>query len=153
MPERVYWDTNCFLGWFQQEPNKRDALRELLNQAEAGELVIVTSALTITECAGLPTVRKVDDAASRKMLAFFEQEYIALRSVERIIAEKAHDLTRKLAIKHADAIHVATASLSNVRVLHTWDEGMLKHNGSAGIGVPIEKPPDPSTGTIFAKSS
>jgi len=65
----------------------------------------------------------VDDAASKKMLAFFEQEYIALRSVERIIAEKAHDLTRKLAIKHADAIHVATACISNVRVLHTWDEG------------------------------
>lgn len=153
MPERVYWDTNCFLGWFQQESNKRDALRELLNRAEEGELVIVTSALTITECAGLPTVRKVDDAASRKMLAFFEHEYIALRSVERLIAEKAHDLTRKLAIRHADAIHVATASVSNVRVLHTWDDGMLKHNGSAGVGVPIEKPPDPSLGTIFAKSS
>ncbi|MBX3386411.1 MAG: type II toxin-antitoxin system VapC family toxin [Phycisphaeraceae bacterium] len=152
MPERVYWDTNCFLGWFQQEPNKRDALRELLNRAEADEMVIVTSAITITECAGLPTVRRVDDAASKKILAFFEQEYIALRSVERQIAERAHDLTRKLAIKHADAIHVATAALSNVRVLHTWDEGMLKHSGSAGIGVPIERPPDPSKGTIFDKA-
>lgn len=151
MPERVYWDTNCFLGWFQQEPNKRDALRQLLSQAEAGELVIVTSALTITECAGLPTVRRVDDAASRKMLAFFEQEYIALRSVERLIAERAHDLVRNLAIKHKDAIHVATASLSNVSVLHTWDEGVLKHSGSAGIGVPIAIPSDPSTGTIFEK--
>ena len=152
MPERVYWDTNCFLGWFQQEPNKRDALRELLNHAEDGELVIVTSALTITECAGRPTKRLVDDAASKKMLAFFEHEYIAIRSVERTIAERAHDLTRKLNIRHADAIHVATASVSNVRVLHTWDEGMLKHNGSAGIGVSIEKPPDPSTGTIFQKT-
>jgi len=149
MPERVYWDINCFLGWFQQEPNKRDALKELLRQAEEGDLVIVTSALTITECAGLPTVRMVDDAASKKMLAFFEQEYIALRSVERIIAEKAHDLVRNHAIKHKDAIHVATAALSNVSVLHTWDEGILKHNGSAGIGVRIEKPPDPSKGTIF----
>lgn len=143
MPERVYWDTNCFLGWFQQESDKRAALGNLLDQAEAGELVIVTSMLTITECAGLPTVRRVDDATSRRMLAFFEQEYIALRSVERLIAERAHDLTRQLSIKHADAIHVATASVSSVRVLHTWDQGMLKHNGSAGIGVPIERPPDP----------
>ncbi len=152
MHERVYWDTNCFLGWFQQEPNKRDALKELLTQAEEGELVIVTSALTITECAGLPTVRKVDNASSKKMLAFFEQEYIALRSVERIIAVRAHDLVRNFAISHKDAIHVATAAVSDVSVLHTWDEGVLKHNGSAGVGVRIEKPPDPSAGTIFDKS-
>jgi predicted nucleic acid-binding protein len=151
MPRRVYWDTNCFLGWFQQETGKRDALRELLNEAEAGELVIVTSALAITECAGLPTVRRVDDDASRKMLAFFEQEYIALRAVERTIAEKAHDLTRRLAIKHADAIHVATAMTTNVEVLHTWDEGIIKHNKSAMIGLRIEKPPDPSAGTLYAK--
>lgn len=153
MPERVYWDTNCFLGWFQQEPNKCDALKELLIRAEEGELVIVTSAFAITECAGLPTVRRVDDAASKKMLAFFEQDYIALRSVDRMIAEKAHDLVRKLAIKHKDAIHVATAALSNVSVLHTWDEGMLKHSGSAVVGVRIDTPPDPSKGTIFDKSS
>lgn len=153
MPERVYWDTNCFLGWFQQEERKRDALRDMLARAEEGELVIVTSALTITECAGLPTVRRVDDAASRKMLKFFEQDYIALRSVERLTAERAHDLVRILAIKHKDAIHVATAVLSGVRVLYTWDEGMLKHNGSAGIGVPIERPPDPSKDTIFEEST
>ena len=86
------------------------------------------------------------------MLAFFEQEYIALRSVERLIAEKAHDIVRNLAIKHKDAIHVATAALSNVSVLHTWDEGILKHNGVAGVGVRIEKPADPREGTIFDKS-
>ena len=149
MPDRVYWDRNCFLGWFQQEPNKRDALRPLLMQAEKGSLIIVTSALTITECAGLPTVRRVDDAASRKMLAFFEQPYIILRSLERSIAEKAHDLTRILAIKHADAIHVATAIASSVDVLHTWDEGILKHNAVPSIPVSIEKPKDPIAGTIF----
>ena len=151
MPERVYWDTNCFLGWFQQEPNKRDALRELLTRAEGGDLVIVTSALAITECAGLPTVRRVDDAASRKMLAFFEQPYIAVRAVERGVAERAHDLVRNLAIKHKDAIHVATAALSGVSVLHTWDEGLLRHSGAGQVGVRIERPPDPSAGTIFAK--
>lgn len=86
------------------------------------------------------------------MLAFFEQEYIALRSVERHIAERAHDLVRNFAIKHKDAIHVATAGFSNVSVLHTWDEGVLRHNGSVGIGVRIEMPPDPSKGTIFEKS-
>jgi predicted nucleic acid-binding protein len=152
MPDRVYWDNNCFLGWFQQELNKRDALKELLTQAEDGELVIVTSALTITECAGLPTVRMVNDAASKKMLAFFEQEYIALRSVERTIAEKAHDLVRNLAIKHKDAIHVATAVMSNVSVLHTWGDGILKHSCSVGVGVRIERPPDPSKGTIFDRA-
>ena len=153
MPRRVYWDTNCFLGWFQQEPGKRDALRELLNEAEAGELVIVTSALAITECAGLPTVRKINDDASRKMLAFFEHEYIALRAVERTIAEKAHNLTRLLAIKHADAIHVATAMTANVEVPQTWDEGILKHTGSALIGLRIERPQDPSAGTLYEKET
>ena len=151
MPSRVYWDTNCFLGWFQQEPNKRDALRAQLDDAESGELIIVTSALAITECAGLPSVRKVDDAASAKMLAFFENDYIALRALERSVAERAHDLVRRFAIKHKDAIHVATAMTSDVAVLHTWDEGILQHNRAPGIGLAIEIPPDPSKDTLFQK--
>ena len=156
MPKRVYWDTNCFLGWFQQEKEKRDALRALLDGAETGELVIVTSTLTITECAGLPTVRKVDDAASRKMLGFFEQEYIALRAVERNIAEKAHDFVRAHAIKHKDAVHLATAVIAEVEVMYTYDAakggqaGLLTHHRAAWLsGLRIEKPPDPVSGTVF----
>lgn len=156
MPKRVYWDTNCFLGWFQQETDKREALRVLLDGAGTGELVIVTSAVTITECGGRPNVRKVDDSASQKMLAFFEQEYIALRAVDRNIAEKAHDFARKHGLRHMDAIHVATALLAGVEVMYTYDAakgtqaGLLTHHGAAWLdGLRIEKPKDPVSGTVF----
>lgn len=156
MPKRVYWDTCCFLGWFQQEADKRDALRVMLDDAEAGELILITSSFTITECAGLPTVRKVDNAASRKMLAFFEQEYIVLRAVERNIAEKAHDYVREHAIKHKDAVHLATAVDAGVEVMFTYDAakggqaGLLTHNRAPWLGgLRIERPPNPVTGTVF----
>lgn len=156
MTRRVYWDTCCFLGWFQQEPDKRDGLGVLLDEAEAGDLVIVTSSLTITECAGLPSVRKVDDASSEKMLAFFEREFIVLRSLERAVAETAHGYVRLHAIKHKDAVHLATAVHANVEVLHTYDAargkpaGLLSHDRAAWLnGLRIERPPDPVAGTIF----
>jgi hypothetical protein len=47
--EIVYWDSDCFLGWLQEEPGKVELCQGTLDRADAGEAVIVTSALTIAE--------------------------------------------------------------------------------------------------------
>jgi hypothetical protein len=47
--ERLYWDSDTFLAWFQQEPGKVELCEGTLERAENGEVVIFTSALTIAE--------------------------------------------------------------------------------------------------------
>ncbi len=55
-----YWDSDCFLGWFNEEWDKIDQCKGVLTKAQNGELIIVTSALTLTE------VLKVTDDDSLK---------------------------------------------------------------------------------------
>ena len=53
VPERerrkIYWDADAFLGWLQEEPGKVELCKGTIQRAEAGEVLIVTSALTIAE--------------------------------------------------------------------------------------------------------
>ena len=44
-----YWDSNAFLGWLAEEPDKIDYCRPVIEAAEAGSVRILTSALTIAE--------------------------------------------------------------------------------------------------------
>ena len=44
-----YWDSVTFLGWLGDEVDKVPSCRPVLEAAEGGTVVLVTSALTITE--------------------------------------------------------------------------------------------------------
>jgi hypothetical protein len=44
-----YWDSVTFLGWLSAEPDKAPDCKPILEAAEAGKVVLVTSALTIAE--------------------------------------------------------------------------------------------------------
>ncbi len=118
--------------------------------------MIVTSALTITEFNKLPESKGLPEQQSRKILDFFENEYIAIRSLDRRTAEYAHELTRTHGLANADAIHAATAIVNKTPVLYTYDavmqrrKGLLRHNLKVGNPpLRIEKPPDPDKGTLF----
>ncbi len=47
--DRRYWDSDAFLGWLLNEQDKAPKCEGVLKAAEAGQLQIVTSALTLTE--------------------------------------------------------------------------------------------------------
>lgn len=157
MAELVYFDSCLFIELLQQNiPDRFDACEAIRDRAQKNEIVIVTSALTITEVNKLPESGALPEEQSRKILDFFENEYIAIRPLDRGTAEDAHQLTRTHGLTNADAIHVATAIRGKVSVLYTYDaskgkrKGLLKHN--LKIGSPplrIEKPPDPLKGTLF----
>jgi len=49
MSALVYWDSDPFLGWLQEEPDKVTACAGVVSDAENGQTIIVTSALTIAE--------------------------------------------------------------------------------------------------------
>ncbi len=157
MADPAYFDSCIFIELLQQTiPKRFDACEAIREQAENGKVIIVTSALTITEVNKLPDLPSLPEEQSKKILEFFENPYIAIRPVDRRTAEYAHELTRTHGLTNIDAIHVATAILSRVSVLYTYDsakkrrKGLLRH--SLKIGTPpllIEVPPDPLKGTLF----
>lgn len=161
MPNSVYWDACLFIDVLQKKHQDRvDACLSLVARARHNEFTIITSALSIAEANKLQhlgeTIGALPEAQSKLILDFFENPFIHVRTLDRQVAELAHQFTRTHALMPNDAIHAATAIINRVDVLYTYDNhkgrkrGLLRHNGA--IGVPplrIEIPPDPSAGTLW----
>jgi len=165
MLERIYFDACVFIELLQQSDAVRfDACEALRVKALREELIIVTSSWSIVEVNKLPPnpkdpqkSRKLPKEKSKQILAFFENPYIAIRTLDRQTAEYAHEIVQDYGLSNGDATHVATAILNKVPVLYTYDgcggkKGLLDFH--LRIGSPplrIEMPPDPDDKTLFSK--
>jgi predicted nucleic acid-binding protein len=127
-----YWDADPFIAWLTPEEDKADACQPVIHAAERGEIVIVTSVLTLTEVIRLrnkvPLPRDVRD----KIEAFFRHEWIVVRQLDRFLAEDARELYWDGLVDSKDAVHVATALRAGVVQLDTFDEGLLRRDGTIG---------------------
>ncbi len=130
--DRRYWDSDCFLGWLLAEKEKEDACREVLQAAEDGKVLIVTSALTIAEVLALRGKDKIPASEREKVEAFFRNEYIEVRNITRRISESARSYVWDYGVKPKDALHVATAIDSRVTLLNTFDKPLHKKSGKIG---------------------
>ncbi len=136
--ETVYWDSNAFLGFLKDEPDKAEVCGQVLQAAENGRLVIVTSALTLAEVIYLKGSTKLPKEQRTKVETFFKAEYISVRNVTRATTELARDLVWDNNIRPKDAIHVATACLYEVPVFHTYDEKLIASSGLILAGHKLE---------------
>jgi len=134
--DRVYWDSDCFLGWLLEEADKCDSCEEVLVEAESGKLQIVTSALTIAEVLALRWKPRIPADRRDTVEKFFKHEYILVRTITRRTAEAARDLVWDGGIAPKDALHVAAAIEAKVPMLHSFDEDLRKKSGSVG-GSPV----------------
>jgi predicted nucleic acid-binding protein len=148
--EQIYWDSDAFLGWFQEEPGKVELCEGTIERAQNGEALIITSALTIAEVLWLrggPPIPQEKDKLVRK---FFRRSYIRVRNVTRAVSESAQDLAWNHGIRPKDAIHVATAQDAKVVALETFDEGLLNKSGAVGNpNLIIRKPIPPVQPKLF----
>lgn len=136
-----YWDSDCFLGWLQEEPDKVEPCHQVLSSAEDGQLVIVTSALTIAEVLALRGKLKIPASRRERVEAFFRQEYIAVRNISRRVAESARTYVWDYGVSPKDALHVATAVDAGLTLLNTFDTDLIKKSGQIGSpALIIEKP-------------
>ena len=87
--DQRYWDSDCFLGWLQDEADKVESCRQVLAAAEDGKVLIVTSALTIAEVLALRGRLKIPATERSKVEGFFRNEYIVVRNITRRISEAA----------------------------------------------------------------
>lgn len=126
----IYWDTNAFLGHLKKEPEKEKACLEVLEEAEAGRILIVTSALTLIEAIKLNHEEMIPKEHAEVIYEFFRNEYIEVRDVDRFIAEAARSLVWNNSIKVKDSIHIATALRWEIKIFNTYDGDLLKKNGT-----------------------
>lgn len=127
--DRIYWDSCCIIDVLQRTPGQIAVLEEYITKAEKRELDIVTSAWALVEVNKFngPPLRSDQEAQIR---AFFENPYILLRALDRRVGEKSREIMRHVSkIKPKDAAHMASAALSNVSVMHTYDGDLIKASG------------------------
>jgi predicted nucleic acid-binding protein len=139
--ELIYWDSDAFLGWLQSEAGKAELCEGTLQRADVGEVLIVTSTLTIAEVLWMRNAPRISKDKAEIVRRFFRRSYMRLRNVTRLVSESAQELVWDHGVKPKDAIHVATALEAKVQALETFDDGLLKKSGI--IGVPpllIRKP-------------
>jgi predicted nucleic acid-binding protein len=121
---RLYWDSSVFICLLNKEEEERRHICEnILRHAEQGEVSIVTSTLTIVE-----VIRPRGSGFSRlqpeeieKVGSFFKHQFILKVNLDERISLKAVELARAHNLRPNDAIHAATAILSNVKLLQAWD--------------------------------
>lgn len=129
---RRYWDSDCFLGWLQNEAGKATECAPVIREAEAGRLTIITSALTIAEVLYLKDHPPIPQEQGEKVIEFFEHEWIVVSELDRTLAETARELVWDHGIRPKDAIHVATALDAAVDQLDTFDEKLIGKSETVG---------------------
>ncbi len=138
--DRVYWDSCVFIHCIQQTPQHIRILRNITAYAEAGKITIVTSALTLAEVVKCDTTLPKSEQ-EQLISEFFKNSYIAVRQVDRRVSDMARGIVRDHGLKPPDAIHIATACITNVSEFNTYEQKMLGKSGSiselkAAIAIP-----------------
>jgi predicted nucleic acid-binding protein len=147
--ELIYWDTDAFLGWLQAEKGKVELCQGTIERGEGGEVVVITSALTIAEVLWLRGAPRVPKEKAEVLGRFFRRSFLRVRPVTRAVAELAQDVVWNHNIRPKDAIHVATALDAKTNCLETFDEGLLAASGKIGSPPLAIRKPIPPTAPKF----
>lgn len=142
--EKIYWDSDCFLGHLQAEQGKADKCDGVIQRAERGEVLLVTSALTLAEVLWMRGGQRVSKHKADVVQRFFRRSFIRVHNVTRKIAESAQSLVWDHSIKPKDAIHVATALHLGIGTLETFDKNLIGKSGTVGNPLLLIREPQAS---------
>ena len=136
---RIYWDACCFISILNKDEHAERCL-QVLEEAERGDVQLVVSSLTMGEVvrpkgSATPLPREKRE----QVLAFFEQDYIALVNLDREIVRLSLDLCWDHGFKSRDALHIAAAKAVRCDVFETHDVRLLKL-GEGIEGIVFRKP-------------
>jgi predicted nucleic acid-binding protein len=121
----IYWDSSVLIDYIERSPGRIDTLDAIVTSAEKGHARIVTSALSLAEVCKLKNLGLLAELKEKLITKFFENDYIVVRNVDRATSEYARAIIRAHDLKPPDALHISTALLAKVDVLHTYDKDDL----------------------------
>lgn len=129
-PPRVYLDANVFIAAFENPGAHSDHAWWIIHAVEEGEIVAVTSEMTLAEILVKPIERGAVDLADG-----YERMIVSARGFEvlpvrrSILIEAARLRAQRISIKLPDAIHVATALASSCSHVISDDGRLPALNG------------------------
>lgn len=119
----------------------------ILEEAESGDVVIVTSFMTLTEVLKVDGDKPINVSEQKKITDFFKKDYFEWVNFDRGIAEAARDLIWNHAgLKSKDAVHLASAvAVTKLGVsldaVHAYDGIFRKLSGKIdGLKCPMLEP-------------
>ena len=134
--ERRYWDSACFIAILNDEEPWSSTCQRILDKARQGALELVISPITMAE-----TVRPKGSSApipkkhQQTVLDFFDNDFMHLRVIDRLVARRSLDLCWNLGLHPRDALHVAAALEERCNILETMDSKITRQNGLEGMKI------------------
>jgi predicted nucleic acid-binding protein len=104
----VYLDTNIFIFALEAEPVFGPACSKLLHAVDTGEILAVTSELTLAEVLVKP-LQAGNAELAKRFSSIVAESRLGLRPVSRSILYRSAEIRALHGGRLADAIHVATA--------------------------------------------
>lgn len=158
-PKLIYWDSNAFLSYVNELPDRMPVLDVLLEASSriGGEVKIYTSTLSHVEVAfgaSEQEQRVLDPQVEESLRALWaDAESVISVEFHSAIGQAAKDLmrnsiTRGWSLKPLDAIHLATAqwlSISglNLEEFHTYDDALMKYESLVDLRICEPYTPQP----------
>ena len=151
MPEveqTLYWDANVFLNYLNGVPEHMPDLDALLAAGRRGEVLILTSTISIVEVAFAASEQMGgpmdDDREAVIDDLWMPQSPIRLVELSPVVARSARSLMRGArargwSLKPNDAIHLATARNMGVAKFNTCEKVALDKYGAL-CGFAVEAP-------------
>ena len=122
MSTRVYLDANVFISAFETIGARSDHAWWVLNAIDDGEMIGITSELTLAEILVGPMQAGDDELALRYQSMISQGEGFEVAVVSRgILIEAAMLRTMRRSLKLPDAIHIASARLGDCQFVLSDD--------------------------------
>lgn len=145
---RYYWDACIFIAWITDEkvpprqPGEMEGLAEIVDEVDRGQSTLVTSAITLTEV--LESTLTTDQRQQFELA--MKRPSTVVMNVDTRVGQLSSDIRdhyrrQRISVKTPDALHLASAILARVDVLHSFDPDLLRLDGNvAGHQLAIRKP-------------
>lgn len=145
---RIYWDANVLLSYINDYSERVPIIEELFRQARAGDIELLTSAISRVEVA-FAAVEKSEgslDSDTEEKIDTLWAPGSPVKTVEfyDLIGDRARALMRQGiaqgwgSLKPLDAIHLATAQQMAAAEVHTYCERLQAWSGH--LGFPVTEP-------------
>ena len=140
--EKIYWDSDCFLAHLQSEKDKAEKCDGVLQKAGRGEVLIVSSALTLAEVLWMRGAPRLPREKAELAQKFIRRSMIRIYNVSWKIAESAQIYVWDNDVSPKDAIHAATAIHLGADALETFDAGLIAKSGVLGSPILLIREPE-----------
>ncbi|HEX5245512.1 MAG TPA: type II toxin-antitoxin system VapC family toxin [Gaiellaceae bacterium] len=128
---KPYADSNVYISTLKgpdaEDPAKVQTSVDILLLGESGAFQIYASTFIEAEVIKAPgESAPLTPDQERVITEYLDREFIVWVELDRLIAQKARQLSRAFGMKPADAVHVATALRAGCDQFLTWDEKLHK---------------------------